>query len=166
MPCGSHRINRGYAQKSPPRAQNPAAPEPKCRRIAVQTWHGRYSLSGDSIKANTRRGVFRVKIIDRPACLSRSDESCPSLGRKHEASHQKGGLGGACANAGGDGNARHRQRHLLRAVKPRALCVEALRSNPENIRSASLWIASELCSFISLLQNMEPAARRMAERSR
>src|SRR5258706_2875211 len=36
--------------------------ESKCRRITIRPWHGRYSLSGDSIKANTRRGVFRVEL--------------------------------------------------------------------------------------------------------
>ena len=35
----------------------------------------------------------------------------------HEGSHQEGGLGGARANAGGDGYARHRQLRVLLAVK-------------------------------------------------
>ena len=54
-------LKRAIAQKMSFRAQIRLRVRPKCRRIAVRTWHGRYSLSGDSIKANTRRGVFRVK---------------------------------------------------------------------------------------------------------
>jgi hypothetical protein len=90
--------------------------ESNCRRITNRLWRGRYSLSWDSSKANTRRGVFRVKLGPLFA-LSRNGESRPSLwGEWHEGSHQKGGLGSARANPGGDGNARHRQRRLLLAV--------------------------------------------------
>jgi hypothetical protein len=39
-----------------------------------------------------------------------------SLGERHEGCHQKGSLGGARANSGGDGHARHRQHCLLRAM--------------------------------------------------
>ena len=34
----------------------------------------------------------------------------------HEGRHEEGDLGGARANAGGDGNARHRQLRLLHAL--------------------------------------------------
>ena len=44
----------------------------------------------------------------------------------HEASHQKGGLGGACANAGGDGNARHRRHYLLLAVRAAIVCTRSI----------------------------------------
>jgi hypothetical protein len=37
-------------------------------------------------------------------------------GELHEGSHQEGGLGSACADAGGDGHAGHRQFYLLLAV--------------------------------------------------
>src|SRR4051794_30176755 len=37
-------------------------------------------------------------------------------GDNDEGCHQKGSLGGACANSGADGHARHRRRYLLRAV--------------------------------------------------
>ena len=67
---------------------------------------------------------------------SRSDELCPSLGSYHEGSHQKGSLGSACADGGGDGNARHRRRHLLLAVKPRPLVRKSVRGNPDLIRLA------------------------------
>src|SRR3954468_2865349 len=73
---------------------------------------------GLNLSEYSSRGVPSKKTIGRRACLSRNDDSCPSLGSYHEGSHQKGGLGGACADGGGDGNARHRRRHLLLAVKP------------------------------------------------
>jgi hypothetical protein len=47
------------------------------RRITIRSCEGRYSLSGDSIKANTRRGVFRVKISE-PSGLRR-----PSMTHAH-----------------------------------------------------------------------------------
>src|SRR6266702_5929283 len=57
------------------------------------------------------------KIIGRRVCSAHNDESRPSLGRKrHEGSHQGGGLGSARAYAGGDGDARHRQHLVLRAL--------------------------------------------------
>ena len=72
----------------------------------VGTNHGEYS-----------QGVFRVKTIGRRVRSARNDESRPSLGRKwHEGSHQGGGLGSARAFAGGDGDARHRQHLVLRAL--------------------------------------------------
>jgi hypothetical protein len=37
-------------------------------------------------------------------------------GARYEGSHQKGSLGSACANAGGDGHARHRRLCVLLAV--------------------------------------------------
>src|SRR5438309_2051960 len=57
------------------------------------------------------------KIIGHRVCGSHNDESCPGLGRKrHEGSHQGGGLGGARAYAGGHGDAGHRQHLVLRAL--------------------------------------------------
>ena len=93
--------------------------ESKSRRITRRSCHRRYSPSGDSIQANTRRGAFRVNNCPSMARRSRHDESRPSPGRRHEGSQQKGGLGSACADAGGDGHARHRQPHFLCAVKAR-----------------------------------------------
>src|SRR6266404_6119729 len=60
-------------------------------------------------------GVPR-KILTSVSALARNDDSRPGLGEPHEGSHQKGVLGGARANAGGDGNARHRERALLLAI--------------------------------------------------
>jgi hypothetical protein len=51
--------------------------ESKCRRIAIRFSHGRCSLSGDSIKANTRRGVFRVKIKSSHQAFAGNDDSRP-----------------------------------------------------------------------------------------
>src|ERR1700761_7910341 len=51
------------APKIPQLPHKPATGGPKCRRIAKRFCDCRYSLSGDSIKANTRRGVFRVKTV-------------------------------------------------------------------------------------------------------
>jgi len=62
-------------------------------------------------------GVFRVTTIGRRVRSARIDESRPSLGRKRdEGSHQGGGLGSACAYAGGDSDARHRQCSVLLAL--------------------------------------------------
>src|SRR5258707_15784142 len=66
--CGDSQINRGFEREnqvsiafsSIRKFANLVTSESKCRRITIRPWHGRYSLSGDSIKANTRRGVFRV----------------------------------------------------------------------------------------------------------
>jgi hypothetical protein len=49
MPCSINGINIA-AQKTSPHAHILAARESKSRRIGVQFWHGRYSLSGDSSK--------------------------------------------------------------------------------------------------------------------
>jgi hypothetical protein len=49
MPCSVNGINIA-AQKTSPRAHILAARESKSRRITVQFWDGRYSLSGDSLK--------------------------------------------------------------------------------------------------------------------
>jgi hypothetical protein len=66
--------------------------ESKCRRITVRPWHGRCSLSGDSIKANTRRGVFRVnhgrrlRVIAQLLVTPRSRENCMKEATKRAAS--------------------------------------------------------------------------------
>jgi hypothetical protein len=49
MPRSINWINIA-AQKTSPHAHILAARESKSRRIAVQFWHRRYSLSGDSLK--------------------------------------------------------------------------------------------------------------------
>jgi hypothetical protein len=49
MPCCINGINVA-AQKTSPHVHISAAREPKSRRIGVQFWDGRYSLSGDSSK--------------------------------------------------------------------------------------------------------------------
>jgi hypothetical protein len=96
------------------------------RRITIRSCQGRYSPSGDSTKANTRRGVFRVKISEPSSPLRATMTHAHSLdaqflgkqvqGDNDEGCHQKGSLGGARANSGGDGHARHRRRCVLCAV--------------------------------------------------
>lgn len=55
---------------------------------------------------------------DRRAARWRATMSHAQVwGERHEGSHQKGGLGSICAHAGGDGDARHRQRRVLLAMK-------------------------------------------------
>src|SRR5260370_11945309 len=96
----------------------------------------------------------------------------------HEGSQQEGGVGSACANAGGDGNARHRRRCFLLAVT-----VIARSARDEAIQppvSRHIWIASlpsqrQLIMPVTIVsirlmiwswQNTEPAGRRMARSSR
>src|SRR5690348_10720696 len=91
----------------------------------------------------------------------------PSLGRTHEGSHQKGGLGGACADGGGDGNARHRRRHLLLAVKPRFASESVLKQSRKHPFSVTLDCFTAFTlpapAAISPLRNMEPISRRTAD---
>lgn len=90
--------------------------ESKYCLITIRPSQGRYSPSGDSSKANARRGVFRVK-QNRAIMPLRAMMICAQFwGDKHEAGHQEGGLGSACANAGDDSHAGYRQRDLLLAV--------------------------------------------------
>ena len=96
------------------------------RRITIRSCQGRYSPSGDSTKANTRRGVFRVKISEPSSLLRATMTHAHSLdaqflgkqvqGDSDEGCHQKGSLGGARPNSGGDSHARHRRLCVLRAV--------------------------------------------------
>src|ERR1700679_674117 len=75
------------AFKIPWLPHKPATGGPNCRLNAKRPYACRYSLSGDSIKANTRRGVFRVNPVGRRAFPGHDEtrpypgHPGPSLGR-------------------------------------------------------------------------------------
>src|SRR5579859_990459 len=67
------------ARKIPQLPHKPATGGPKSRLNAKRPYTCRCSLSGDSIKANTRRGVFRVNPVGRRA-FPGPDETRPYPG--------------------------------------------------------------------------------------